>query len=104
MNTYEAVVILDERKLEDGGEAFSNQIAKRLEDLGGKVLKLEPMGRRQFARPIGKHNAGTYFDYLFELEPAQVSVFKETYRLDDVVLRLQVFHYDKKAAEAAAGA
>ena len=106
MRTYEAVFILDNKKVEDGGEAFSKDIEQRVRDLGGKVVKADSLGRKQFARPIGKIRAGLYWDFLIDLDPAQVDTLKEGYRLNSTVLRLQVFTYEpppvpkkKKSAE-----
>jgi small subunit ribosomal protein S6 len=94
MNKYEAVFILDPKKVEDGGDAFIAQATTRIEEqLGGKVVETSSMGRKHFARPIGKHRAGVYWDLLIDLAADQVAVLQDSYRLDSAVLRLQVFNY-----------
>jgi small subunit ribosomal protein S6 len=94
MNKYEAVFILDPKKVDDGGDAFVAQATQRIEEqLGGKVAETTNMGRKHFARPIGKHRAGVYWDLVIELNADQVAVLQESYRLDSAVLRLQVFTY-----------
>jgi ribosomal protein S6 len=97
LNTYEAVFILDSRKIEDNGETFSKEAETEIEKLGGKVTSCTSLGRKQFARPIGKHRAGNYWDFIIELDPAAVFSLKDRYRLNPVVLRLEVFHYDAAA-------
>ena len=94
MTTYEAVFILDCKLVEDGGEAFSQEVAKHIRSLGGRVQQRVSMGRRQFARAIGKHKAGNYWDFVFDLDPAKVAAFKDKYRLNSTVLRLQAVLYE----------
>lgn len=91
MRTYEAVFILDDRKFEDGGDAFARDITSHIKGLGGKVKEKNGLGRKQFSRPIEKHSAGLYWDFLFEMEPAKVGTFEDKYRLNTSVLRLNVF-------------
>jgi ribosomal protein S6 len=82
MNKYEAVFILDPKKVDDGGDAFVAQATQRIEEqLGGKVAETTNMGRKHFARLV------------IELNADQVAVLQESYRLDSAVLRLQVFTY-----------
>lgn len=94
MNTYEAVFILDERQYSDGGEAFADGIVQQVEKAGGRLLKKNAMGRRQFARPIRKQKAGIYWNFIIEMEPEQVEPLKEAYRLDTTVFRAAVFLYE----------
>jgi small subunit ribosomal protein S6 len=94
LKTYEAVFILDERQFTDGGEAFAEDIVQRVEKSGGRVLRKDPMGRRQFARPIRKQKAGIYWDFVLEMDPDQVAPLKEAFRLDESVFRAVVFLYE----------
>lgn len=95
MRTYEAVFILDPKRIKDGGDKFAKQASEHVESLGGKVHKTVSLGRKHFARPIGRHRAGVYWDLVIDLDPAAVDSMKEHYRLDDDVLRLAVFHYEE---------
>lgn len=94
MKTYETVFVLDERQFDDQGEAFSQQVEKRIKELGGRLRDRVAMGRKQFARPVKKLNAGIYWDFVFDLEPENITLFKETYRLTDSVLRSEVFLFE----------
>ena len=93
MTTYEAVFILDERKFDDGGEAFLNDLVKQVEGLGGTVKQRTLVGRRQFSRPIRKQTSGIYLSLVFDLGPDKVAPLKENYRLNDAVFRSEVFIY-----------
>lgn len=94
MNDYEAVFILDERRIEDGGEAFSSEVESQVTQLGGSVQKKESMGRKHFARMIGKHKAGIYWDFVLSLDPATIDDLRDKYRLDRRVIRLAVLNYE----------
>lgn len=94
MNKYEAIFILNPKKVEDGGAAFIAEATKRIVDQhGGRVNETTDMGRKHFARPIGKHRAGVYWDLLVDLPADQIAALQESYRLDSAVLRLQIFTY-----------
>jgi len=93
LRKYEAVFILDARKLDDGGEEFARETAGHITELGGKQIDRNLAGRRQFARPIGKIRAGIYLNVIMELDPDKVNVLEEKYRLDNRVLRLVVLAY-----------
>jgi len=94
LGKYEAVFILDEKKLDDHGDAFIRDVAKVIKGLGGQVHEKNSMGRKQFARPIRNMRAGSYWGLIFDLDPAQLRTFQDTYRHEEVVLRLEVFRYE----------
>ena len=87
MKKYEAVFILDIRKVDDEGEAFSKEFAGLIESLGGKMEAAASLGRKQFTYDINKRKAGIYWDFLFELDPLKVIEIKNKYKLNETVLR-----------------
>ena len=87
MKKYEAVFILDIRKVDDEGEAFSKELAALIESLGGKMVAAVSMGRKQFSYDINKRKAGLYWDFLFELDADKVIEIKNKYKLNEKVLR-----------------
>ncbi len=95
MKKYESIFILDIRKVEDEGVAFTNEITSYIESLGGKMVSVEAMGRLQFSYEIKKRKAGIYYDYVFELDEAKVIELKQKYRLDERVLRNMILVYDR---------
>lgn len=102
MKKYEAVFILDIRRTDDEGAAFSKEFAELVASLGGTFDTAVPMGRRQFSYEINKRRAGIYFDFYFELAPAQVKAIKEHYALDERILRSMIVINDRPA-DAPAG-
>ncbi len=95
MKKYEAVFILDIRKTDDEGAAFSAEFAELVGKLGGTMTSTTPMGRRQFTYEIEKRKAGIYFDFVFELSALKVIEIKERYKLDERVLRNMILIYDR---------
>lgn len=93
MKEYEAVFILDERKVEDAGKAFAEEFGAFIAGQQGVMVESLAMGRRQFAREIRKRKSGLYWDFVFSLDPARAGSIRDRYRLDERVVRLQVFHY-----------
>ncbi len=100
MKTYEAVFILNERRVDDGGAAMAQDIVDHLTSLGGRVLDKTNMGRREFARPIKKQNTGIYLDFIFEISPDKVDQVSERYRLNPAVTRVAVMVYEGPPVEA----
>ncbi len=101
MKKYEAVFILDIRKTDDEGAAFSKEFGELVAALGGKMESVTPMGRRQFTYEINKRKAGIYFDFLFELETSKVREIKEKYKLDERILRNMILICDRPETAAA---
>ena len=97
LKKYEAVFILDIRKTDDEGAAFSKEFGELIESLGGKMESVTPMGRKQFTYEIDKRRAGLYFDFVFELAAAKVKEIKEKYKLDQRILRNMIITYDRPA-------
>ena len=94
MSKYEVVFILDPAKVEGNGEAFDAEIQEQLKALGGEVSRVKFFEKRTFARPMGKHKVGLYWDYVVTLDPQAPAKLKDKYRLNSTVIRLAVFTYE----------
>ncbi len=95
MKKYEAVFILNIRKVDDEGDAFTKEFTGMVEEWGGEMVAAESMGRKQFAREINKAKAGIYWNYIFNLDPDKVLAIRNQFRLDDRVIRLMIINYDR---------
>ncbi len=94
MSKYEVVFILDPAKVEGNGEAFDAEIQEQLKALGGEISRVKFFEKRTFARPMGKHKVGLYWDYVVTLDPQGPVKLKDKYRLNSTVIRLAVFTYE----------
>jgi small subunit ribosomal protein S6 len=95
LKKYEAIFILDIRKVEDDGTAFTEEFTQLLKSWGGEMLNTEAMGRKPFAREINKMKAGIYWDYVFTLSPEKAAGIPEQFKLDERVIREMVLVYDR---------
>lgn len=96
MKKYETIIILDERKIKDDGKEFLAVIEKMItEEFGGKIIESVVMGKKQFAREINKRKTGVYLSVVHEMAPDKVALVKDKYKLNDTVLRMQSYNYDR---------
>ncbi len=94
MSKYELMFILDPTKVEGNGEAFDATIQAYLQELGGQISRAKFFEKRTFARAMGKHKAGLYWDYVAELPATAPAAVKDKFRLNDTVLRIGIFHFE----------
>lgn len=95
MKKYEAVFILDIRRVDDEGQAFSQELAGLMKGWKGVITESVSLGRRQFAREIRKRKAGIYWKYLFDAKPEVIEQIRDKFRLDERVLREMIIAYDR---------
>ena len=96
MKKYETIVILDEKRIDDDGTKFLKEFENVLtEEIGGTVVETEIMGRKQFAREIKRKKTGIYLDIIHEMTEDKVKVLRDKYKLNETVLRLQSYIYDR---------
>ena len=94
MKKYELVFILNNRKISDNEEGYDSRISKVLKKYGANLVSKEELGRKRFARPIGKIKSGSYWSYIVEMKEECVSEFQSEFVLNEVVIRLVAFKYD----------
>jgi small subunit ribosomal protein S6 len=97
LKKYEAIFILDIRKVEDEGDAFSKELTALISDLGGKMEEAIPMGRHQFACEIEKRKAGSYWNFIFQIAPDKIAAIRDKFHLDERVVRNMIINYDRPA-------
>lgn len=88
MNTYEAFVILKPILDVDNSDNVLKVIEDAVENLNGKVVKKDKLGRKRLAYEINKFKDGFITTYLLKLDPASVLSFKRTCQLNEDILRL----------------
>lgn len=96
MKKYETIVVLDEKNVNNDGNDFLAELEKLLNgELKGKVIESVNMGRKQFAREMKKRKTGIYLDVVHEMTPDKEVALRDKFRLDNRVLRLQTYNYDR---------
>jgi small subunit ribosomal protein S6 len=95
LKKYETVIILDDRKIQDEGKAFVEEFSAKISRAGGEIVKVTSLGRKQFARQMKKRKTGFYWDFTINLDEKEAKKLPTYYNLDERVLRLQTFIYDR---------
>jgi ribosomal protein S6 len=96
LKKYETIVIIDEKAVKDDGTAFLADFEKVIKkDFGGVIVESEIWGRKQFAREIKRKKTGIYLDVVHELDADKILPLRDKYKLNETVLRLQTYCYDR---------
>ncbi|HEY9688262.1 MAG TPA: 30S ribosomal protein S6 [Coleofasciculaceae cyanobacterium] len=88
LNTYEALIILKPILDVDNSDNVLKSIEDNVENLKGKVLKKDKLGRKRLAYEINKFKDGFVTTYLFSLEPSSVVALRRTAQLNEDILRM----------------
>lgn len=97
MNTYEGLFIFaDTMKDEELAEALE-RVTAEIGRQGGSVLGTKKLGRRSFARPMKKRDAGIYLRMVFSLAPNKVTPLQARFKLSEDVFRVQITRGDEKS-------
>ncbi len=90
MNKYEAMFIFPETVKDSALEETLGNVRAEMTKLGGKVDSTTRLGKRAFARKMGKQDAGHYAIISFSLDPEQIKPLLARYKLDESVFRVQI--------------
>jgi small subunit ribosomal protein S6 len=103
MNTYEAFITLKPILDVDNSDNVLKTVEEAVDNLKGKVLKKEKLGRKRLAYEIKKFKDGFLTTYQLSLEPNTVADLRRTMQLNEDVLRfVLVARTAAQLAEAAA--
>lgn len=94
MKKYEGVFILKPNLNKDEIEKTVSAILDALGKNGGAVEHKEDMGVRQLAYEIKKERQGHYFLVSFTADPKAISDMERSYKLNESILRAQIFKRD----------
>jgi len=81
-------ILSDVVKADDVDEAL-NSVRAEIERLGGEVDSMTRLGKRVFARPLKKQEAGQYAVSNFSIEAAKLDALRKRFKLMEEVLRVQ---------------
>ncbi|MEB3205811.1 MAG: 30S ribosomal protein S6 [Vampirovibrionales bacterium] len=95
LTRYDALVIMTPTADVEGAEKVSQQLTHMIEQLGGKIEKIEPAGRRRLAVTIGRNAEGLVLSVLFQLPPEKVATLQRQVRLTDNILRVTLVKADE---------
>ncbi len=96
MKKYDALYIFVGIARNEALEANLEKALAEVTRIGGNVLEKVELGKRVFARPMGKHDAGVYVKVRLELDPLKVDELLKRYRLVEEVFRVQILAVDDR--------
>lgn len=115
MRVYEVLFIVAPNTEEGDLESLVTQLSDVVTNQGAQVTKVDRMGRRRLAYPIGKFNDGHYVVFTIEGSGAEIAELERRMRVTDAVIRYITIRIDedlkraekfrvRRAAHAAASA
>ncbi len=94
MSFYEHVVIARQDISAQQAETLAGDLAKIVENNGGKVVKTENWGLRTIAYKIEKNRKGHYFMLSFEAAGPAVAELERNVRLNEDIIRYMTIRVD----------
>jgi small subunit ribosomal protein S6 len=95
MRNYELVVVANAALDDEALTALNQRIAGWIGAGGGTVSNTNVWGRRQLAYAIGKHTAGIYVQFDFQLAPSASRELERSLRIEENILRHLVVRPDE---------
>jgi small subunit ribosomal protein S6 len=115
MRVYEVLFIVAPNIEESDIDTLVTQLSDVATNQGARIAKIDRMGRRRLAYPIGKFNDGHYVVFTLEGSGAEIAELERRMRVTDAVIRYITIRIDedlkraekfraRRAAHAAASA
>ena len=98
MKTYELLTILRPNLDQEEVDAFSDKLTSTLENLKGKSLEVEKIGRKRLPYEVKGYTDGYQMTTLFELPEDQVTELKRLISLNDNIIRTMFVEASKVRA------
>jgi small subunit ribosomal protein S6 len=100
MRVYEFLFIVAPGTEEGDIETLVTQLSDVVTSQGGQVAKVDRMGRRRLAYPIGKFNEGHYVVLTVEGTGAEIAEVERRMRVNDAVIRYITIRIDEDLKRA----
>ncbi len=101
MRTYEVCFIVNPNTVEDDLKKLTSQLEQVIADKGGQVTKVENLGRKKLAYPIGKFDDGNYTFIYLEGSGGEIYEVERRLRVNDAVIRHMTVRTDEDLKRAA---
>jgi small subunit ribosomal protein S6 len=102
LNKYAALFIFPTSLEEEQLDKAVDRACAEIEKLGGKIDGRRILGRRHFARPMKKMEAGCYVRVVFSADAGVISPVLARYKLNEDVFRVQIVRAEEEVPEEAA--
>ena len=96
--TYEGLFILNTAGKEESSKELIEKIEKEIQTLGGKIVKVERLDKRPFARVAHHVDSGYYVNIVFDMDPDKLVTLRNKLKMDEEVFRTTLFKHPKTPA------
>jgi small subunit ribosomal protein S6 len=100
MRVYEVLFIVAPTTEESDIETLITQLSDVITNQGARVAKVDRMGRRRLAYPIGKFNEGHYVVLTVEGTGSEIAEVERRMRVNDAVIRYITIRIDEDLKRA----
>jgi small subunit ribosomal protein S6 len=100
MRVYEALFIIAPNVEEGDIDTLITQMSDVATNQGAQVTKVDRMGRRRLAYPIGKFNEGYYVILTIEGTGAEIAELERRMRVTDAIIRYLTIRIDEDLKRA----
>lgn len=98
---YDLGIVVNPDVGDDQARAIVERITQAIATNGGRLVRVNAVGRRRLAYPIEHHRDGLYFFFDMTLPPAAVAEIERTLRVnEDIIRHLLVVRDPKLVAQA----
>ena len=100
MRVYEVLFIVAPNIEESDIDTLVTQLSDVVTNQGAQIAKIDRMGRRRLAYPIGKFNDGHYVVFTIEGTGAEIAEVERRMRVTDAVIRYITIRIDEDLKRA----
>jgi len=101
MRKYEIIFIVKPDVTEEDLDKLVAQMESVVTGAGGKIEKVEKMGRRRLAYRVGRYREGFYVFFTLEGSGDAVKEFERRLKVTDVVIKYLTVRVDEELKKAA---
>ena len=94
MRQYETIFIINPDIDESQTNGIVEGVKTAIESGGGKVLKVDPWGKKRLAYAVKQHNDGYYVLIVFEGSPEFVTQLNGHYRITELIIKHIIVQFE----------
>lgn len=94
MRYYETIFIINPDLDEGQTNDVTEGVKMAIESGGGKVLKVDPWGKRKLAYAVKQYSEGYYVLIVFESSPEFVAQLNGHYRITELIIKHMVVQFE----------
>jgi small subunit ribosomal protein S6 len=98
---YESVVILKSSLGDPEIQEFTDTYTSRLEQDGGKIIKVDNWGKRKLSYEVKGERKGTYLCFTFSGKGSVIQPLENANRINDVILKSMTIRLEKPPNDTA---